>query len=144
MDSFCGEFSLKLDEKGRMLLPAKFRGAFVEGIAVHLSPDRCLRGTTIPDFEKQLEVLQAKGSSAQANRRRLRTFTATAHKQVPDAQGRVLITQKLRDFANVEREITVIGVGRFIEIWNPDAWAEEQVAAAAELAELDDEGVDFF
>lgn len=144
MESFCSEFSLKLDDKGRMLLPAKFRSAFAEGIAISRAPDQCLRGSLIPDYLAQVEALQKKGSSVMASRRLVRAFTSATHDQVPDSQGRVSIPQPLRDYAGLERDVCVIGVGRYIEIWNPQRWAEEQSAAAEALAAMDDAEVDFF
>lgn len=144
VESFLGDYTLKLDDKGRMLLPAKYRPAFADGICIARSPDGCLRGYRMPDYLDQLAKLQEAGGSSRAARRRVRMFASSATDQVPDSQGWVLVPQALREYATLEREIVVAGCGKYIEVWSADRWADELSEAEPEFSSMDDDEGGFF
>lgn len=142
VDLFCGEYSIKLDDKGRMVLPAKLRGAFAEGIVICYGQEGSLEGYRIPDFKARVAREREKGKATPRDRRRLRALTAAAVDQVPDSQGRVLISPKLREHAQLGKELVITGFDDTIEIWSAERWAQEQELSATEWSTLDDSDID--
>ncbi|NJN81300.1 MAG: division/cell wall cluster transcriptional repressor MraZ [Caldilineaceae bacterium] len=133
---FLGAFTHTLDSKGRLTVPAKFRDQLATGLVVTRNPssaDRCL--LVFPQSEWELRAAKISELSLIDSRSALlrRAFFSAAEDLKPDKQGRVLISQRLRDFANIESEVVVAGVNTFIELWQPGLW-EEKV-----LGRLDDD-----
>lgn len=129
---FLGTFSPKLDEKGRLILPAKFRDELAEGLVMTRGQDRCVYVFSNPEFQDLHDrIRQAPVTSKQA-RDYLRLLLSGAHDEVPDKQGRVTIPAQLRQYAGLGRELAVIGAGSRAEIWDAVAW--EQYVTANESA----------
>lgn len=119
---FLGTYAPKLDDKGRIILPAKFRDELASGVVVTRGQERCLYVFSQREFEVLHEkIRQAPVTSKQA-RDFLRLFLSGASQETPDKQHRVTIPQNLRDYAGLDRELTVIGAGNRAEIWDTDAW----------------------
>lgn len=138
MRAFMGEFSPKLDEKGRFFLPAKFRDGFVDGLVITKAQDRCL---AIYPSEVYLEVLQ-QAAQAPMTIKQVRAYqrmlSSGASDDVPDRQGRVLIPQVLRDYAGLGTDIVVIGATNRLEVWDAARWqaySQEQDEIFAEMDE---------
>lgn len=135
---FMGTFSPKLDEKGRLFLPAKYRDVLAEGVVVTRGQERCLVVWPPEVFDREAErhdtPLTNKGARAYA-----RMLFSGGDEVVPDKQGRIGIPAPLREYASLEREVVVIGVRDRFEIWNPESWRSYQEAELAAFAELDDE-----
>ncbi|KAB1660100.1 division/cell wall cluster transcriptional repressor MraZ [Pseudoclavibacter chungangensis] len=135
---FLGTYSPKLDEKGRLILPAKFRDELAEGVVMTRGQDRCVYVFSNAEFEDLHDrIRQAPVTSKQA-RDYLRLLLSGAHAETPDKQGRVTIPQQLREYAGLDRELAVIGAGTRAEIWNAEAWTsyvDENEAAFSETAE---------
>lgn len=134
---FTGTYTPKLDEKGRLFLPAKFREDLREGLVITRGQDRALEIRTAPHFEAYAARLRD-GTDARM-RAYSRMLFALASEQTPDKQGRVSVTPELRTYAGLERECVVIGVSNKIEIWEPKAWAAYTAAQEEEFANLTDE-----
>jgi MraZ protein len=123
---FTGEHSHSIDEKGRLTIPAKFRAELAEGCFVARGFDKHLIIYTKADFET-LSTKASKLSLTNLQARNLwRMFYGAAHEDTPDGQGRIQVPQYLRDYADLNAEVRIIGVGEFIEIWAASAWAEKQ------------------
>ncbi|MBX3091351.1 MAG: division/cell wall cluster transcriptional repressor MraZ [Cryobacterium sp.] len=135
---FLGTYAPKLDEKGRIILPAKFRDELEAGIVVTRGQERCLYVFSTREFEELHErIRQAPVTSKQA-RDFLRLFLSGAHSEVPDKQHRLTIPAMLRNYAGLDRELTVIGAGNRAEIWDTDAWNDyyaKQESGFSEIAE---------
>ena len=135
---FLGTYEPKLDEKGRLILPAKFREELSGGVVVTRGQEHCLYVFSTREFEQLHEkIRQAPVTSKQA-RDYLRVFLSGASAETPDKQHRVSIPTTLRNYAGLERDLTVIGAGSRVEIWNTTAWQEylaEQEAAFANTEE---------
>jgi len=135
---FLGTYAPRLDEKGRLILPAKFRDELESGIVVTRGQERCLYVFATKDFEQMHErIRQAPVTSKQA-RDYLRVFLSGANAEVPDKQHRVTIPAGLRAYAGLDRDVTVIGAGNRAEIWDTAAWESyygEQESAFADTAE---------
>lgn len=117
-----GEFNPKLDEKHRLILPAKFRADFADGMVLTRGQENCIYAFPPKEFQELYEkVRQAPVSSKQA-RNYLRMFLSGASDEAMDKQNRVTIPAALREYAGLDRELAVIGVGSRVEIWDAEAW----------------------
>ena len=119
---FLGTYSPKLDDKGRIILPAKFRDELASGVVVTRGQERCLYVFSQREFESLHEkIRQAPVTSKQA-RDFLRLFLSGANQETPDKQHRMTLPASLREYAGLNRELTVIGAGNRAEIWDTEAW----------------------
>jgi MraZ protein len=119
---FLGTHSPRLDEKGRMFLPAKYREELAAGVVITKGQERCLYVFPVAEFARITEALSTAPVTAKAVRDYSRVFFASASDEVPDKQGRVTIPQGLRDYAGLQRECVVIGANTRLEIWDNAAW----------------------
>lgn len=138
MRTFLGEYRPSLDDKGRLILPAKLREGLGHGFYLTKGLDRCL--FIFPEGE--WSQLEAKLQSLPFTRSDVRAFTrfffAGASDGEMDKQGRVLIPPTLREYAGLQKETVVIGVGSRVEIWSAEQWEEynrERSLSFEEMAE---------
>jgi MraZ protein len=120
---FLGTHSPRLDEKGRLFLPAKYREVLAEGVVITKGQERCLYVYTSAEFARRAETRGTTPDTDKAARDNSRVFFASASDEVPDKQGRVIIPQPLRDYAGLQRDCVVIGANTRLEIWDSAAWA---------------------
>lgn len=132
---FLGTHTPRLDEKGRLILPAKFRDRLASGLVVTRGQERCLYVFPMDEFVKYAETLRAAPVTNKAVRDYLRVLLSGASDEIPDKQGRVTIPANLRDYAGLDREVTVIGQGNHVEVWDTPAW--ETYLAGTEQAYAD-------
>ncbi len=130
---FIGQYSHTLDDKNRLALPARFRVDLERGVAMTAGTDKYLLVYALPEFEKlaeKVDALQIIGQEA-ATLRRLLYVNAAVNEM--DKQGRVLLPEHLRTHAEIQKDVVVLGVGKFIEIWSPENWekAKAEVQDAA-------------
>lgn len=121
---FLGTHSPRLDEKGRIILPAKFREELSNGLVLTRGQERCIYVFSQREFERVHEQLREAPISSRQMRDYIRVFLSGASDEVPDKQGRVTIPPALRDYAGLGRELAVIGAGARAEIWDAQAWSE--------------------
>ena len=115
---FLGTHTPRLDDKGRLILPAKFRDELAGGVVITKGQERCLYVFPTPEFRRLAEQLQAQPVTHKAARAYSRVFFASAHDEVPDKQGRVTIPAHLREYAGLDRDVVVIGASNRVEIWD--------------------------
>jgi MraZ protein len=123
---FLGEFVHTVDEKGRLIIPARFRSDLDLGLVVTRGIDRCLAIYPMEEWKrlaKQVSDLPMTNRSARAFRR---FVFASASDVALDKQGRVLIPPRLRDYAGLDGEVVVAGLNTYIEVWNPESWGQER------------------
>ncbi len=125
-----GEYQHTLDAKGRLVLPSKFRDAFTDGCVITKGQERCLFVFPLDRWAEEEARVNALPRTDTRARRFARSFFASADGQAPDKQGRVVVNQKLRDFAGLEKDVTVIGMSDRIEIWDTASW--EALSAEAD------------
>jgi MraZ protein len=135
-----GTHTPKLDEKGRIILPAKFRAELAGGVVLTRGQEHCIYVFSTATFQEQLEKLRTAPLTSKQGREFQRFFLSGASEQEPDSQHRVTIPAVLRDYAGLDRELTVIGAGDRAEIWATEAWntyyAEREEAFAATEEEV--------
>ncbi len=121
---FFGTFTPKLDDKGRLTLPAKFRDALAGGLMVTKGQDRCL---AVYPREEFLELARRASAASRTNpnaRAFVRALAAGADEQRPDGQGRITLTADHRRYAELDKECVVVGSVDFLEIWDAQSWNE--------------------
>ena len=117
---FLGTHSPRLDDKGRLILPAKFRDQLAEGVVITKGQERCLFVFTAADFGAKAAAQQAPASKASRDHQRL--LFASAFDEVPDRTGRVTVPPGLRTYAGLTRDCVVTGVNDHLEIWDAETW----------------------
>jgi MraZ protein len=135
---FLGTHTPRLDEKGRLILPAKFREELAGGLVITKGQERCLYVFPTAEFKRLAQELQSQPVTNKAARAYGRVFFASAHDEVPDKQGRVTIPAHLREYAGLQRDVVVIGASNRVEIWDQQAWERylaENEQAFAEIEE---------
>jgi len=136
---FSGTFKPRLDDKGRLFLPAKFREAMGGGLVITRGQDRSIDMRTKADFEVFAEKFQNASQTDARMRGYGRMLFALASEQVPDKQGRISITPELRQYAALEKDCVVIGIYNRIEIWEPQAWVEYTQAQESAFSDVQEE-----
>ena len=123
---FYGEFSHSIDRKGRLIMPAKFRETakanFIEKFFLTRGLDKCLFMFSEEEWRSQENKFKALSFTKQQARTFNRLYFSGAVEIIPDKQGRILLPQYLKDFAEIKKEVLVVGVSNRIEIWAKDAW----------------------
>jgi MraZ protein len=122
MPVFLGTHTPRLDEKGRLFLPAKYRDELEPGLVLTKGQERCLYVFPLPEFGRITEALRTAPVTAKSVRDYSRVFFASASDETPDKQGRVTIPAALREYAGLQRDCVVIGANTRLEIWDALAW----------------------
>ena len=119
-----GIFQHTIDAKGRLSIPARLREELGEVFYVTLSMEKCLSAYSSESWESFVEKIKAMPKAKQI---RMRPLFSHASKCDLDSQGRILLSQALRDFAGLEKNVTVVGAGECVEIWDSDTWTAVDV-----------------
>lgn len=119
---FMGEYNHTIDAKGRLIIPAKFREVLGDEFVVTKGMDGCLFVFDNSEWQSFAEKLRSLPMIDKEVRQFTRFFLAGAASVEVDKQGRILIPSVLREFADIERDAVLIGVGSRIEIWSKDRW----------------------
>jgi len=119
---FLGTHTPRLDEKGRLFLPAKYREELAAGLVITKGQERCLYVFPVPEFARITDALRDAPVTAKNVRDYSRVFFASASDETPDKQGRITIPPGLRDYAALHRDCVVIGANTRLEIWDSAAW----------------------
>jgi MraZ protein len=134
-----GTHTPKLDDKGRVILPAKFRDDLGAGVVITRGQDRCLYVFSEAEFERVHERIREAPLSNKQARDFLRMFLSGASAEKPDGQNRVTIPPALRAYAGLDRELVLTGVGAHAEIWNAEAWNSYTETNESVYSELEQE-----
>ncbi|MBX6394730.1 MAG: division/cell wall cluster transcriptional repressor MraZ [Alicyclobacillaceae bacterium] len=135
---FIGEFTHSLDEKGRLILPAKFREGLGREFILTRGLDRCLFAYPRSEWEKVEAKLKSLPMARADARAFMRFFFSGATECELDRQGRIHIPVSLRSYASLERDCVIIGVSNRVELWAKEVWeayfhqAQESFARIAE------------
>jgi len=136
---FSGTFRPRLDEKGRLFLPAKFRDAMGDGLVITRGQERSIDMRTQADFAAFTERFRNASQTDARLRAYGRMLFALASEQVPDKQGRITITPELRQYASLDRDCVVIGIYDRVEIWEPQAWTDYTAQQESAFSDVQEE-----
>jgi MraZ protein len=134
-----GTYTPKLDDKGRVILPAKFRDDLGAGIVVTRGQERCLYVFATDEFERIHERIREAPLTNKQARDFLRMFLSGASAEKPDSQNRITLPPPLRSYAGLNKELVVTGVGAHAEIWDADAWNAYAESNESSYAEMEQE-----
>lgn len=132
---FLGTHTPRLDEKGRLFLPAKYRERLSDGLVVTRGQERSLYLYPMDEFLKVAERMREAPQTSKQARDYIRVFLSGAFDEVPDKQGRFTIPANLRQYAGLDRDVTVIGAGTHLEIWDTAVWTDYLAATEPSYAE---------
>jgi len=119
---FLGEYQHSVDDKGRVVMPARFRDRLGDGLVVTKGQERCLYVFPMDRWEEEVSKLNRLPRTNRTNRNYARSFFGAASDQQMDKQGRVQIPQSLRTYAALDKDVVVLGVADRVEIWDPAVW----------------------
>ena len=142
-NTFTGEYKYSLDNKGRINIPSKFRSALSklsnENFVITKGMDSCIVAYPLEEWQIRVEAgLRELSSTSSKNRKLVRSITRFANTVKLDAQGRIQITPNLKEYANLEKEVIIIGVVNKIEIWNPVNLSKMEDITPDDFDELED------
>jgi MraZ protein len=135
---FLGEFQHTLDPKGRVILPSAFRELLSEGLVMTVGLDNCLTVHPLADWNRVVAGLRNLRSTDRRERAFARMITSSAQPETPDRQGRITIPARLRDYARLTKDITVVGADSRVELWESGAWASYRDRAMDDFANTDE------
>jgi|SRR5690625_2578418 len=140
---FMGEFQHNIDQKGRIIVPSKFREGLGDRFVVTRGLDKCLFAYPMDEWkelEKKLKKLPLTKKDARAF---TRFFFSGAVECELDKQGRINIPQTLRQYASLEKECVVIGVSERIELWSSETWTDYVTESEESFADIAENLMDF-
>lgn len=124
---FMCEYSHSLDPKGRVIMPAKFREGLGDQFVVCKGLDRCLYAFSNEEWENFMAQLTQLSLTNKQSRQFNRFMLAGASQVEVDKQGRILIPSPLREYANLDKDVVLAGVGHRVEIWDKAKWDDEKL-----------------
>ena len=135
---FLGEYQHNLDPKGRVVLPAKFRERLAGGCVITKGQERCLYVFPLDRWETEVERVNTLPRTDARARKLARSFFAGADLQTPDKQGRVQVPGNLRTYADLTKDLTVVGVADYVEIWDTATWNRMSTEADEYYADIEE------
>ncbi len=127
-------FEHSLDDKGRVVLPSKFRSDLANHGYI-TQYDQCLSLWTPEGFEDVANRLTEKVRAGEASQQALRAFSASAHQVKLDSQGRIGIPERLRQFAGIDGDVAIVGALDRVELWNADRWHQMEETSDQSLTQ---------
>jgi len=121
---FLGRFGHTIDVKGRLTIPAKYRPSLATGVVITRGIDHCLYIYPLAEWQQLADKVRELPLTKRDARAFARLLFSEAADCIPDKQGRVLIPAYLREYADLRNEVIIAGLGNRLEVWNPDAWKQ--------------------
>lgn len=141
---FLGQYTHTVDPKGRIVLPSSFRESLLDGVVITKGFEKCLFIFPLSEWPMIEEKIKSQSTLKSEFRKLARFFFGGAEKQIPTKkQGRVLIPAYLRDYAELNKDIVILGVSDRIEVWDKDKWTEYEKEGEATYAEAAERLADF-
>ena len=140
---FLGEYTHTIDGKGRLTIPAKYRGKLAAGLVVTRGFDKNLMLYSMESWQALADRITQRPLADEDMRAFRRRVFAGAINLEPDRQGRILLPQYLRDFAGMNGDVVIAGMYDYLELWNADAWVtvRESVEANSDADRWMDLGI---
>ncbi len=123
---FFGEFEYKIDEKGRVPIPPRFRRELKEGVVLTPGVERCITAYPLSEWKKLAATLTTGSVTRSKSRRLNRAIFATAFSLNIDGQGRIALPIPIRQYAGIEDEVVIAGANNYLELWNKEQWEAEK------------------
>jgi MraZ protein len=140
---FLGEYTHTIDDKGRLTIPARFRGALAAGLVVTRGFDQNLMIFPLDEWQDMAERIISRPLGDEDVRSFRRRIFSGAIDLSPDRQGRIVLPNYLREFAAIDGEVVVAGMYNYVEVWGVGAWrsVRENIENSGDEARWDDLGI---
>ncbi len=126
---FFGEFNYKIDEKGRVPLPPRFRKELKDGVVLSPGVEKCINVYPLSEWKKLAGTLTGGPLTRDKLRKLNRAIFATAFSVNMDGQGRVALPVPLREYTEIVEDVVIAGANTYLEIWNQVLWEEEKATS---------------
>jgi len=123
---FIGQYSYRIDEKGRLPLPPPFRLRLKDGVVLFPGAEKCINVYPWAEWKKLADSLTSSAMTRSKMRRLNRAIFAGAFSEAMDGQGRIALPAPLRTYAGIGDDVVVAGVNSYLELWNKADWDAEQ------------------
>jgi MraZ protein len=143
MDMFMGEYHHSIDNKGRLIVPSKFRDELGDMFIITRGLDQCLFGYPLSEWELIEEKLKGLPLTKKDARAFTRFFFSGATESELDKQGRINIPAPLLQYAKLEKECVILGVSNRIEIWSKQIWEDYFTQSEESFAEIAENMIGF-
>lgn len=143
MEMFLGEYTHTIDDKGRLTIPAKFRGSLAAGLVVTRGFDQNLMLFPLEGWRDLADRIAQRPLGDEDVRAFRRRVFSGAIDLVPDRQGRILLPPYLREFAGINGEVVIAGMYNYLEVWSTEAWqsVRESIESNGDAARWEDLGI---
>jgi len=140
---FLGEYTHTIDDKGRLTIPAKFRGELAVGLVVTRGFDQNLMIFPLDEWQNMAERILSRPMSEEDVRTFRRRVFSGAVDLTPDRQGRIVLPTYLREFSGIDGEVVVAGMYNYIEVWSVFAWdtVRDSIENSGDSDRWDDLGI---
>lgn len=136
MVPFVGEYKHVMDNKGRVIVPSKFRNNFEETIYLCKGFETCLLILTPKEIKKIENIIKDDSLTNEGKRTFSRAFFSSMIEAGFDTQGRILIPNNLREYAKINSEVVIVGTGFYVEIWEKEIWENNSIELDKERVKL--------
>ncbi len=133
---FFGEYSYKVDEKGRAPLPPKFRRDMRDTVVLSRGVEKCIVAYSLAEWTKVAESLSSKAMGPASSRRINRSIFGSAFSVSFDKQGRVILPPTLREYAEIKDGVIVVGVNNSVELWDSELWEAEKQKSNEQVSQM--------
>lgn len=133
---FFGEYEYKVDEKGRLPVPPKFRREFEQGVIVTRGAEKCIVAYPPEEWKKLADTLATQTMAKSKLRRLNRAIFGGAYSLMLDTQGRIALPLSLRQYAEISDTAVVVGANNRLELWGQKLWNSEKVSAEEDLWQI--------
>ncbi len=134
---FFGEFGYRMDEKGRIPLPPRFRNQLKDGLVLMPGVENCITAYTMTEWARIAASLNSKSGVTRSKLRQLnRALFSTAFHINVDGQGRISLPVQLREHAGIDEEVIVVGANNYLELWNKVAWENEKASSREKVWDI--------
>ena len=133
---FFGEYVYKLDDKGRVPLPPKFRRDMRDAIVLTKGTEKCIRIFPLAEWKRLADELSSKAVTSASQRKLNRAIFGSAFSAAFDKQGRIGLPLPLRLHAEIGESVVVVGVNQSVELWNEDLWKQERQASEEQAEQI--------
>ncbi|MFC2044281.1 division/cell wall cluster transcriptional repressor MraZ [Chloroflexota bacterium] len=124
---FLGEFEYKIDEKGRVLIPPRFRKELGQGVVLTAGIEKCITAYPLVEWKKLAVTLTSNSVTRSKLRRLNRAVFATAFSFNVDGQGRIALPPPLQEHASIGDEVIIVGANTYFELWDKEQWQSEKI-----------------
>jgi len=135
---FLGEYQHSVDDKGRLVMPSKFRHRLADGVVITKGQEHCLYVFPVDQWETEVERVNRLPRTNRRNRNYARSFFGSASDQALDRQGRLQLPPTLRSYARLEKDVVIVGVADRLEIWDTGEWSALSEVADELYADIEE------